>query len=164
MNAACRVFPECFNAFGHQKHITAQKHNTFLHGSASFTSTPSSFPWANIQKVPTSPTRAEIRNFPRSEGKWKFTMTLKLIHTHLTSFYLGCLRNARYTEFAEVRGGVIKMCNTSGSGLIGLLWRSSTHTKQKPNLPPQVWRWKFSRSEFPKPCINCNHVQLSLLY
>lgn len=38
MNAACRVFPECFNAFGHQKHITAQKHNTLLHGSASFTS------------------------------------------------------------------------------------------------------------------------------
>lgn len=61
-------------------------------------------------------------------------MTLKLIHAHLTSFYLGCLRNAGYTEFAEVRGGGIKKCNTSGWGPLGLLWRSSIHTKQKLNM------------------------------
>lgn len=32
-------------------------------------------------------------------------MTFRLIHTHLTSFYSSCLRKARYTKFAEMRGG-----------------------------------------------------------
>lgn len=35
-------------------------------------------------------------------------MTFRLIHTHLTSFYSGCLRKAWYTKFAEVRGGRMK--------------------------------------------------------
>lgn len=37
MNMAHSVLPfgECFNALGHQRRITAQKHNTLLHGSSS---------------------------------------------------------------------------------------------------------------------------------
>lgn len=43
-----------------------------------------------------------------SKVKWKFTMTFRLIHTHLASFYSSCLRKARSTKFAEMRGGGIK--------------------------------------------------------
>lgn len=77
----------------------------------------SPFPRANTPKVPLNcqhhPRKSWNQDFffflfSWSKVKWKFTMTFRLIHTHLTSFYSSCLRKARYTKFAEMRGGRLK--------------------------------------------------------
>lgn len=65
-------------------------------------------------------------------------MTFRLIHTHLTSFYSGCLRKAWYTKFAEVRGGRMKKCNTSGSVLIGALCTAASHIMLQSNVRGKV--------------------------
>lgn len=145
MNMAHSVLPfgECFNA--HQRRITAQKHNTLLHGSCSSVKTAVVLPLSKhsetASELPASPTRARIRNSSWSKVKWKFTMTFRLIHTHLTSFYSGCLRKAWYAKFAEVRGGRIKKkkkSNTSGSVLICALCTATGHTMLQLNMQGKV--------------------------
>lgn len=61
-------------------------------------------------------------------------MTFRLIHTHLTSFYSGCLRKAWYTKFAEVRGGRMKKRNTSGLVLIGATCTATSHIMLQSNV------------------------------
>lgn len=78
----------------------------------------SPFPRANTPKVPLNcqhhPRMSRKQDFfffffpAWSKVKWKFTMTFRLIHTHLTSFYSSCLRKDWYTKFAEMRGGRMK--------------------------------------------------------
>lgn len=130
MNMAHSVLPigGCFNTRRHQRRMTAQEHNTLLHGSSSPVNhgRPSPEQTLRNSELPASPTRARVRNFSRS--KVKFTMTFRLIHTHFTSFGYGCLRKAWYTKFAEVRGGGIENSNTSGSVLIGhIVYGNQSH-------------------------------------
>lgn len=135
MNMAHSVppFGERFNARGHQRSITAhththkKKHNTLP--PASWTTTvglPFSKHPEPARELPASPTLRRIRGFflhgvkvkkKNRNSQWHSV----LIHTHLTSFCYGCLRKARYTKFAEVRGGRMEeKCNTSGSGSLSV--------------------------------------------
>ena len=108
MNMARSVLPfgECFNAPGHQKHITAQKHNTLCYFSSTINRR-SSLEQAfrnSLWTASLTHTTLDQEFFLLSKVKRKFTMTFRLIHSHLTSFYSGCLRKAWYSKF-EVRGG-----------------------------------------------------------
>ena len=59
-------------------------------------------------------------------------------HTHLSSFYSGCLRKAWYTKCAEVRGGRMKINVISR---VGAVISGIVHSNQPPNAAVKCARW-----------------------